>query len=203
MAGEVPHPGGRSAASARLPRHKRASHRSRIRNAAIPSPRPASPVLQSPPTLPIVPAMRTRDPLRQFASAALTPLLVVALAACGSDAAADPNHRKIEWTYGPTSGTASQEHVAGTGKAGPPIAKGWTIHLVDGKRLTVDPYQLSSAHPLFGKVVLSIGLFDKDSKDIGTVRSGTLTATKASFSFDLADDVAKRLFDVVIWYQAI
>ncbi len=159
--------------------------------------------MQSPAAVPIVPAMVTLSP-RPIRLAALAPLLAAALVSCSRETAADPNSRKIEWTYGPTSGTATPEHVAGTGtKGGAAIAKGWTCRLVDGKRLTVSPYQLSSSHPLFGKVALSIGLFDKDSKDIGTVRSGTLTATNASFSFDLADDLAKRLFDVVIWYQAI
>ncbi len=128
-------------------------------------------------------------------------LLVAAAAACGSRITADPDNREVPWTYGPTTGGATAEHVQGTGSGGgAPIARGWKCRLHAGKRLTVQPYQLAPTHPLFGKVVMSFGLFDKTGKQIGTVRSEPVTAQHAAFSFDLADAEATQLWDVVIWY---
>jgi hypothetical protein len=132
--------------------------------------------------------------------AALASLLAMT-AACGSRIATDPKNREIPWTYGPTTGGATPEHVQGTGtKGGTPIAKGWKCRLHEGKRLTVAPYQLAPAHPLFGKVVMSLGLFDKMGKQLETVRSGVVAAQTASFTFELTEEVATRLWDLVIWY---
>ena len=140
---------------------------------------------------------RARSGSFRFASSAL----LLFAAACGSRVAADPNQREIAWTYGPTNGGATAEHVQGTGrKGGPAIAKGWQCRLLDGKRLSIQPYQLAASHPLFGKVMMSIDLFDKTGKKIGSVRSAMLTAGNASSTFEIAPDVAARLWDVVIYY---
>lgn len=129
------------------------------------------------------------------------PALLLFAAACGSKAAADPNQREIAWSYAPTTGGATAEHVQGTGrKGGPAIAKGWQCRLQDGKRLTIQPYQLAASHPLFGKVMMSISLFDKKGKEIGSVRSATLTAGHASSTFEIAPEVAAQLWDVAIYY---
>jgi hypothetical protein len=133
------------------------------------------------------------------AAAMLLPLLA---GACGK-AAADPNDREVPWTYGPTTGGASAEHVHGTGGKGrAPVAKGWHCRLRDGKRLTVQPYELASSHPLFGKVVLAIGLFDRTGKELDTRVTDVVTADRATFAFELDADVAARLWDVVIWYRS-
>lgn len=145
--------------------------------------------------------MHMRAHLRLIRPAAVAFLLVV-VAACSK--AADPNNREVSWTYGPTTAEATAEHAQGVGgKNGPAIAKGWQCRLQDGKRLVVRPYQLASSHPLFGKVVMSVGLFDKTGKDIETVRSGPITAENATFTFELTEAAAGRLYDLVIWYRKV
>ncbi len=62
------------------------------------------------------------------------------------------------------------------------------------------PYQLAQTHPLFGKVAMSFGLFDKTGKQLETVRSDAVTAQNATFTFELTDVVATQLWDLVIWY---
>jgi hypothetical protein len=130
-------------------------------------------------------------------------LLLLAATACGDPpVAADPNRRKIDWTYGPTTGGATTEHVRGTGKeGGKAIAKGWQCWLLDGKRLTVQPYELAASHPLFGKVTMGIGLFDKNGKELAMLASPPLAAGAATFTFEIAEDTAKQLLDVVIWFR--
>lgn len=140
---------------------------------------------------------------RSLRNAALA-FLLFATAGCGRDMAADPKNREVPWTYGPTTGGATAEHVQGTGKrGGAAIAKGWQFRLQDGKRLTVRPYQLAESHPLFGKVAMSVGLFDKTGKELATVLSAAITAQNASFTFELTDAVASQLCDVVIWYCTV
>lgn len=130
-------------------------------------------------------------------------LLLAALAACGGETV-DPGNREIPWTYGPTTGGATAEHARGTGSGGgAAIARGWQCRLQDGKQLTVQPYQLAPSHPLFGKVLLVIGLFDKTGKQLSTVLSPTVTAQNATFTFELTDAVANELWDLVIWYRAV
>ena len=130
--------------------------------------------------------------------------MLAAVAACGSRTAADPKSREIPWTYGPTTGGATSEHVRGTGKeGGAPIAQGWQCRLHDGKRLTVRPYRLAETHPLFGKVVMAIGLFDKTGRQIGKLSSEAVTAQNASLTFELTDAVVAQLWDLVIWYRAV
>lgn len=137
---------------------------------------------------------------RNFFRAGALAFLIAGAAACGSEAATDPNSSEISWSYGPTNGGATAVHTKGAGKDGPPIAVGWKFRLLDGKRLTVQPHELAKTHALFGKVEMNIGLFDKTGKQIGTVRSGLVEAQGAGFSFDLEEDVASRLWDVVIWF---
>jgi len=128
-------------------------------------------------------------------------LIVAVAAACGSKTTADPNSREVPWSYGPTTGGATAEHVLGTGKKdGKAVARGWQLRLVDGKRLVMNPFQLASDHALFDKVALNIGLFDREGKQVGQVRSPTLTAKTGSVSFDLDEAQAKKLVDVVLYY---
>ncbi len=148
----------------------------------------------------MVSGMRRRARRRQFRPHCFAFLSAV-LAACGGGEVA-PTGREIPWAYGPTTGTASAEHLRGTGKdGGAAIAKGWRCRLQDGKRLTVTPYQLAESHPLFGKVVMSVSLFDKAGKEIAAFLSPAITAENATFTFDLADGVAAGLWDLVVWYR--
>jgi hypothetical protein len=131
-------------------------------------------------------------------------LLLACATACGGKPAADPGNREIPWAYGPTNGTATAEHMRGTGKeGGAAIARGWQCRLQEGKRLAVVPYQLAESHPLFGKVALAVSLFDKNGKEIGAVLSPPLAAGKASFTFDVDEAAAKNLWDLVIWYRKV
>jgi hypothetical protein len=130
--------------------------------------------------------------------------LVLAMAACGGKPPADPNNREVPWTYGPRTDVATAEHLAGSGhKGATPMAKGWQCRLQDGKQLVVRPYELSSSHPLFGKVALNVGLFDKNGKQLEMLRSGTLTQQNATATFDLAEATAKQLYDLVLWYVKV
>lgn len=159
--------------------------------------------LHSPTHLPIVPRMCTRAHPSPFRRLCLL-FLLSAAGACGSRTATDPGNREVAWTYGPTTGGATAEHVQGTGgKGGAAIARGWQCRLQDGKRLTIVPYQLASSHPLFGKVRMSVGLFDKTGKQIASIDSGVITAQNAAFTFELSDDVARQLWDLVIWYCTV
>jgi hypothetical protein len=147
-------------------------------------------------------SMRARS---QVTSALGVAFVLASIAACGSKVAPDPKNREVPWTYGPTTGGATAEHVQGAGKkGGPPIAVGWQCRLVDGRQLVVKPYQLASSHPLFGKVTMSFGLFDKGGKPLETVRSnGPVTAQNATFTFEISEAVAGKLWDIVIWYVAV
>ena len=147
--------------------------------------------------------MLARQILRPARYAALT-LLLSTIPSCGDAPAADDNKREIDWRYGPTTGAARSEHLQGTGtKGGKPIAEGWKCHLVDGKKLTVTPYHLAKSNPLFGDTLMILGLFDKNSQRIGTLRSEAITAYNATFTFELSDDLAKQLYDLIIWFGKV
>ena len=149
----------------------------------------------------MVSAMCIRAHRRALRSTAFA-FLLAAWAACGSKTAGDPKNREIPWVYGPTTATATAEHLRGTGnEGGAPIAKGWHFRLQDGKRLAVTPYQLAESHALFGKVAMGVSLFDKNSKEIAAFLSPVITAQNATFTFDLTDAVATQLWDLVIWYR--
>ena len=133
---------------------------------------------------------------------AIAGLLVTAWASCGQAEPYDWRNRDVDWTYGPTNPTARAEHLRATGtKGGAAIAEGWKVRLSDASRLTVRPYRLAQSHPLFGEVVMSISLFDRDGKRLETVQSEAVTATNATFAFDVSEDLARSLYDVVIWFR--
>ena len=124
-----------------------------------------------------------------------------ALTGCGGSTPQDPNHRELAWRYAPTQGGATHEHLTGTGTKGQgPLAKGWKIALRDQNRVTVAPHELAATHPLFGEVVLLVGLFDKAGEQLVRQRSPVLTAQQASFEFPVDANVAAALHDVVLWY---
>lgn len=137
---------------------------------------------------------------------ALLAATCAALAACGGDPAPayDWRNRELAWKYGPTAGTAPLEHLLGTGtKRGAPMAEGWRCVLSDGKTLTVRPYKLATNHEMFGKAGLVVGLFDRDSQQITTLRGGAITADHASASFELDEATAERVYDLILWYGKI
>lgn len=130
--------------------------------------------------------------------------VAVAVAACGGKIAADPNNREIPWTYGPRTSTSTAEHLQGTGhEGGAAIAKGWQCRLQGGKQLVIRPYQQASDHAMFGKVALAVSLFDTKGKEIGSFVSSAITPQNASFTFELSADVAKQLWDLVLWYRKV
>jgi hypothetical protein len=128
--------------------------------------------------------------------------LLIAAVACSGGTVTDPHNRDVPWAYGPTTGTSTAEHARGTGsEGGAAIAKGWQCRLADGKHLTVRPYQLASTHPLFGKVTLSVGLFDQAGKQLAMLNSPVITAANATFSFDIDEATADQLWDLIFWYR--
>jgi hypothetical protein len=129
------------------------------------------------------------------------PIVMLMLTAIGCGGKSDTaKGREIPWTYGPTTGGAAAEHVQGAGKGGAAIARGWKCRLLQ-KQFTITPYQLAGTHPLFGHVVMNIGLFDKEGKQLDTVNSTAVTAANAAFMFELEEDVAAKLLDCVIWFR--
>ena len=125
------------------------------------------------------------------------------LASCGGDPEKyDWRNRELAWKYGPTRGTASPTHLRATGtRGGKPLAQGWRIHLVDGHRMTVQPYRLAPEHKLFGKTTLAIEMFDKNSEPIDTLVTDPLTRDRASFTFELDEGIARRVYDLILWYR--
>ena len=142
-------------------------------------------------------------PRRSFRTVVIA-AMTVAVVAYGGKTAADPNNREIPWAYGPRTSTSTAEHLQGSGhEGGAAIARGWQCRLQGGKQLAIRPYQLASEHALFGKVALSVSLFDTTGKELGSFVSSAITPQNASFTFDLADDVAKQLWDLVFWYRKV
>ena len=144
--------------------------------------------------------MRTPSLPVPFRCVALA-LACAALGSCGGNAAANADGRELAWKYGPTNGGATPEHLGGSGTLGNhPIAEGWKFRIGDDRHLTVRPYKLAKEHPFFGKVTMTVGLFDKAEKRLETVHTGTITADNASFSLELGEATAKQAYDVVIWF---
>jgi hypothetical protein len=134
----------------------------------------------------------------------LAPLVGLWLASCSGEPASDPDTRTIAWTYAPTNSTATAEHMRATGAEGnQAITKGWRCKLKQEKLLLINPYQLAETHPLFGKVALSVGLFAKDGERLANLQSGPITAANASFQFELAPELAPKLWDIVLWYVRV
>lgn len=141
--------------------------------------------------------MRTARSFSCFVLAAT----LAGFAACSKAAPADPNNRRIEWRYGPTTEASTREHLVATGtKGGAKLSQGWQCQLQDGKRLKVVPVELATSHPLFGKVALNVGFYDKAEKPIGEQMSPVLQAGNASFTLELDEKVASQFVDVVFWY---
>jgi hypothetical protein len=135
--------------------------------------------------------------------AALLPLCLAALTACGGQAPVDPNNREIPWTYGPRTDDSTREHLLGSGtKFGAAIARGWQCRLRNGTELVVQPFELAANHPLFDKVVLSIGLFDPKGERLANLVSQPLTAKTAAMTFAVEPAVGQRLQDLVLYYVA-
>ena len=146
-----------------------------------------------------------RDPgaLRQFARA--LPLLVT-LAACGEDKPYDWKNRVIDWRYGPTTTAARAEHLAATGKAKNskgPIATGWQLRLVNGEKLTIQPFELADDHESFGAVKMVINLYDRAEKRIAIEQSPPIEKGMTELSIPLDEEISKQLRDVVIWFAPI
>ncbi|MGK0204863.1 MAG: hypothetical protein ACI89X_003327 [Planctomycetota bacterium] len=146
--------------------------------------------------------MRVR-PSHLLHYAALT-LLLATVPSCGSPKKFDWKNRDIHWTYGPKHGGATFEHLTATGTQGPgKIAEGWKCYLTDGKTLTVKSYKLAKSHSLIGKTKLVISMFNKSEIKLHTIFTDTLTADNSTFTFELDEEFAKPLWDLVIWYKKI
>lgn len=116
----------------------------------------------------------------------------------------DWRNRELAWKYGPTTGTATPEHLAGTGTRGPgAMAEGWKCVIQDGNKLTVRPYKLAEDHAMFGRSGLVIGLFDKQSKRMSILRTEAITADNATFSFDLDEATCEQVYDLILWYGEV
>lgn len=128
---------------------------------------------------------------------------LLAIAACGKSMAPDPKNREIPWSYGPTTADATSEHLLATGtKGGAKLSVGWKCRLQEGKELLVTPYQLSASHPMFDKVVLSIGLYDKADKLMTRVQSEPLTPATKGFTFPVDEATALKLATLTFYYVA-
>lgn len=127
----------------------------------------------------------------------------LALVGCAEEAPYDWRNRELAWKYGPTSGTASQTHMLGTGTKGKgAIAQSWHLHLKDAHTLSLKPYQLASQHELFGRAKVAVQLFDKQSQSIETYVTEPVTAETEVFDFEIDEAVAKRAYDAILWYRA-
>lgn len=145
--------------------------------------------------------MQTGPHSRRSFALALASLL--AIAACGKGGAPDPKNREIPWSYGPTTADATSEHLLATGtKGGAKLSVGWKCRLQDGKALLVTPYQLSASHPMFDKVVLSIGLYDKADQLLTRVQSEPITAATKGFTFPVDEAMALKLATLTFYYVA-
>ena len=83
------------------------------------------------------------------------------------------------------------------------MAQGWRCELSDGKTLTVRPYKLERQHEMFGKAGLVVGLFNRDSQQIETLRTSAITADNATFSFELDAATAEAVYDLILWYGKV
>jgi hypothetical protein len=142
--------------------------------------------------------------LRRHRGVPLAIAAVLALSSACSEPAKpiDWRNRELPWKYGPTTGTASATHLEGTGTKGRgPVAKGWKLHLQDGKQLQVVPFEPSDTHALFGRTRLAIGVFDQAGKELETVVTGPLAKDQLTFALDVAEDTAKRAWDAILWFR--
>lgn len=141
--------------------------------------------------------------LRSRRSLAVAANLLLVVAACGKGGAPDPKNREVPWSYGPTTADATQEHLLATGtKGGAKLTKGWQCRLQDGKTLSIQPYQLSTSHPMFDKVVLSVSLYDKADKLLQQMSTEPLTAATKGFTFPVDEAMAAKLATLTFFYVA-
>jgi hypothetical protein len=151
--------------------------------------------------LPIVAAMQTGP--RSRCSFVLAATALIAVAACSKGGPPDPKNRVVPWSYGPTTADATNEHLVATGtKGGAKLSVGWQCRLQDGKALLVQPYQLSTSHPMFDKVVLSIGLYDKADQLLTRVQSEPITKDTKGFTFPVDEAMAAKLATLTFFYVA-
>ncbi|MCK5941547.1 MAG: hypothetical protein KAI24_06230 [Planctomycetes bacterium] len=137
---------------------------------------------------------------------AMSLVFAIGVSACGGEGqpAYDWRNRDLEWKYGPTTGTATPEHLHGTGTSGDgPMAEGWKCELRGGTKLTVQPFRLADEHAMFGKAGLVIGLFDQSSQRIAILRTPVITKDQASFSLDVDQAVARKVHDLILWYGKV
>lgn len=147
--------------------------------------------------------MQTR-PIHPLWSAIAAAFVLAVVPSCGGGTKHDANNREIAWTYGPTSGTARSEHLIATGTKGPgALAKGWKCRLSDGRTLTVRPYELAESHALFDKVTMIVTLFEANGDELESFHSEAITATNATFAFEITAAAAGSLHDVVIWFKDV
>ncbi|MFN3240157.1 MAG: hypothetical protein ACE37K_01450 [Planctomycetota bacterium] len=136
-------------------------------------------------------------------------LLLTALlfAGCGGEdkPTYDWRNRELAWRYGPTTGTATPEHLAGTGKLGQgAMAEGWKCELRGGTELTVRPFRLADEHRMFGKAGLVLALFDKSEQRITVLRTDQpVTKENATFTFTLDEATGKKVYDLILWYGKV
>ena len=136
-------------------------------------------------------------------SSVLVAVALTVVAACGKGAPPDPKNRIVPWSYGPMTADATNEHLLATGtKGGAKLSIGWQCRLQDGKALLVQPYQLSTSHPMFDKVVLSIGLYDKADKVLTRVQSEPITKDTKGFTFPVDEAMALKLETLTFFYVA-
>ena len=146
--------------------------------------------------------MTSTTPQRR--AAAVTCVLAFALlSGCGGskDAAYDWRNRDLAWKYGPTHGTATREHLLGTGTLrGEAMAEGWRCELVEGKQLSIRPFRLADEHELFGEACLVVSLFDRQEEEITTLRTTAVNQGAATFSLDLDEATARAVCDLILYY---
>lgn len=147
--------------------------------------------------------MRT-DPTRS--QARRTPIAAMAFAlcvlpACSEEKPYDWRNRDVDWSYAPQKPTARREHLEASGKNGDPIAQGWKFHLADATRLTVRPFRLAESHDWFDKVIMTITVHDRTGAKLAMLDSDKITAGNWSHEFEIDEDVAKKMLDVVIWFR--
>lgn len=146
--------------------------------------------------------MTPTTPQRRAAAAACA-FACALIAACGGadEQAYDWRNRDLAWKYGPTHGTATREHLLGTGTLrGEAMAEGWRCELVEGKRLTIKPFRLADEHELFGEAGLVVSLFDRQEEEITTLRTTAVNRGAATFSLDLDEATARAVSDLILYY---
>ena len=140
-------------------------------------------------------------PIRHLTYFGALTLLLATIPSCSKPTQYDWKNRNVAWKYGPTNGAARSEHLTATGTKGKSkITDGWQCNLTDGKTLTVKPYNLAKSHSLFGKTKLIISMFDKSGARLHTVTTDPLTTDNSKFTFELDEEIATPMWDLIIWF---